>query len=739
MGRYRVIMTVGTSLVDNKGGNRTGDSQKQLACVVEAADQFVQWPTCERARARLLQTLLRLDPAAEVAHRSEEAEPQRSAQGPEDRLPQELSYLYLLLNGDEEEGNTYDADLLASDSDLGLACAQLIHAYLDQQKSSAGSCWAVINEVKVHPVRGLQGHNEDKFRTQGAPKLVEIIRDLANNGEYDRVFVNPTGGFKALVPYAIIALAFVDREREFEVHYLFHNSKWLIRLPAYPLGLDFPLWHRQANLLRAADKSRAYLRVLDSRIQSLAGRSSNAVEKLTKVFHEAYSKQAASDPFQDYSSAVVNRLLEGCEAQDYRDRLLGLIDSLGPLIWLGDKVPMAAEHAARHHHDLLETTELLLLPMLEADGSFLTVEERFVLLAAVLLHDCGHTLDALATANGTVVPLFPSEVRDLHHFLSYYRLTETRHAERLRWDPSASLAEEVAWLCLYHRRRTGWEQAETSPGKGFCPYLKLQAPPPLEAKRPSGEPFEVDLPKLVVLLRLIDGCDNQSRRAGPPPTVDALKGLFEQDRETQWARFKGLAEACCQYLDRQEEDRPGSELARQGASWTPDQDTLRPSLKRHWETRRCLATSADADPVWARLWIEMARALDEVEVRDRQWLHFAKHQAVHWVYVYPDEDWSDGDRWSFVVELMPDKDRGDLLDKELRELAPEAVENSQHGKTLRKWIGEEVSSELGAPNDNRMVQYLSNQAKRTVRFRFVWSNCRHTPIAKFDATPTDTR
>lgn len=725
-----VIATVGTSLVSNRRPAGSGGSiaigRLDTACdALAQAAGGNQDVTDERARVLDLLEHGDLAPTDQVGLRGD---PQALRNNQRDRLPQELSYLFLLLRDEVPDQAAISVHLLASDSVLGEACAWIVQQYLENRRKAGDEPWCKLQAIECETIAGLQTECPERFRKQGAPGLIQRIRELAMLGGDGPVIVNPTGGFKELIPYAVIATALLDRE--YEVHYLFQDSRRIARLPAYPIGLDFPLWHREENVRRAGAHWEGYREALDFRMRSVV-QSADADAPALAIFEEEYLRQANTDPFVNYSRSAIGRLLTG-RAPQYGERLEKLLEGPGPSIWLGDKIEMAAGHAAEHHHDLLEVAELLLLPMLAADPQTLGDEELFVLLSAVLLHDCGHTVGAVPGPGGALLTLFPSEVRRLHHFLTFHRLTE--HGEELDWDPSAPLAKEVAYLCLYHRRSTGWMTEKPALGDGYCPFLEMRLVPPLRAAEEYGLDKRLDFPKLVALLRLIDGCDNQSRRVGTAQHAAALGRIFARDRLAHMARMHDLANACLNLMELLPEETPLpgarfiAEIAAHGRGDAPHLPQV------DMEVRYCLAGEGGALRPWAELWTETARARDEVAIRDRQYIHFLKHQAVQRILVHPDGDFSAKSR-RYRITLVPDSAHAAELDSP--QLAQDYAEIK--AATLREWVLQEVASEIMPEPDaaEGPADYLAQALGGAIQFQFCWQDRPEGSITVPAALPRD--
>lgn len=717
---HRVIMTVGTSLVENKGGSE-GAGANKVSCLNalcgKLKDQAEGSANVDAGlMVKIQHALLQLCAHDEIGHRHKAIKEQLKRS---DRLPQELSYLYLLLSKHLDEGAKIEVFLLASDSKLGEACAEIVKGYLEAQMKNEKEPWCRICNVNMESISGLKAEGGAEFETTGAPALLGKIVELGQADHLEPgglVIVNPTGGFKEAIPYATMAAALLTRE--YEMHYLFANADKITVLPPFPTGIDYSLWHREDALRIGATYWGGYRSKLDFRMRAVA---SQEATQARKVFEDAYRRLCDKDPFQAYSARVVEDLLPDDGAK-YRERLLELIHRLGALIWLGDKLPMAASHAAEHHRNLLEVAQLILTPLLEAKPGFLNEHERFVLLAALLLHDCGHSLGALPQSGSErPVPLFPTEIRDLHHFLAFYRLTEC--GDDLGWDATQDLAMETAYLCAYHRRRSGWQTVENVPGKGSCPFRDWSLVPPLFAKDAYGLDARVDFPKLVALIRLIDGCDNQSRRVGPAPQADAMLKLMARDRSAHEAELRNAIEACQEYLKGGSgTDLRGVHFVYSMAEWLGGEAST-PMPAFCWNDRYALAAPNQKDPVWAQLWTAAACARDEIALRDRQQPHFDKHQSVARVIIHPDADWCADSLWSLRVTLQEDPDFADILDR--TDLSQDYKAAIADKPTLRAFVLDEVSSEIRSTDACQPAGYLAHAAGVPLRLTFGWDSEKH--------------
>ncbi|MDP2783984.1 MAG: putative CRISPR-associated protein [Sulfurimicrobium sp.] len=113
--------------------------------------------------------------------------------------------------------------LFASETADGQACAHAVRLYLEQ------SCPGIQCAVKEVP--GLQVTDSRRFRTEGVVNFVRMaLREIDAYGAAQCV-LNPTGGFKSLVPYTVL----VGMLKSVPARYIFEQSNALMTLPALPL------------------------------------------------------------------------------------------------------------------------------------------------------------------------------------------------------------------------------------------------------------------------------------------------------------------------------------------------------------------------------------------------------------------------------------------------------------------------------------------------------------------------
>lgn len=123
-------------------------------------------------------------------------------------------------------GNHYH--FLASQTATGILAARVLRDFcLERYQAS---------HADVRLVQGLQVQDERKFRLEGLPFLIQVIYEVINDAQKKRltVVLNPTGGFKAAIPY----ITLVGMIRHVEVGLIHETSEELITLAGLPITLD---------------------------------------------------------------------------------------------------------------------------------------------------------------------------------------------------------------------------------------------------------------------------------------------------------------------------------------------------------------------------------------------------------------------------------------------------------------------------------------------------------------------
>lgn len=113
--------------------------------------------------------------------------------------------------------------LFSSETADGQACAWAVKRYLEQARPG------ILCRVEV--VAGLQVNDAHAFRAAGVLNFTKaVLREIDANGAGQCV-LNPTGGFKSLVPYTVL----IGMLRGVPAKYIFEQSSALIPLPMMPV------------------------------------------------------------------------------------------------------------------------------------------------------------------------------------------------------------------------------------------------------------------------------------------------------------------------------------------------------------------------------------------------------------------------------------------------------------------------------------------------------------------------
>ena len=135
--------------------------------------------------------------------------------------------------------------LLASSTEDGYCCAIAVKKYLEQY-------WKGV-DVKVEKVKGLQVLDAELFRTTGVVEFVrKIIREVNKYGA-SNIILNPTGGYKALVPYTVL----LGMLKGVKCDYIFEQSTTLLELPPLPVEFKRSQFEAYRSLFETIERETA--------------------------------------------------------------------------------------------------------------------------------------------------------------------------------------------------------------------------------------------------------------------------------------------------------------------------------------------------------------------------------------------------------------------------------------------------------------------------------------------------
>lgn len=115
--------------------------------------------------------------------------------------------------------------LLASGTDDGYCCALAVEKYLNHY-------WDGIY-AKAERITGLQVSDAELFKQEGVVNFVKRILKEIDGYDPSSIILNPTGGYKALVPYTVL----LGMLTGIKCDYIFEQSSTLLELP--PLPVEF--------------------------------------------------------------------------------------------------------------------------------------------------------------------------------------------------------------------------------------------------------------------------------------------------------------------------------------------------------------------------------------------------------------------------------------------------------------------------------------------------------------------
>ncbi len=144
------------------------------------------------------------------------------------RASAELNSLDRILDGKTPNRND-QLHFLASETPDGALAARVMADFCKEHFK---------REAKPHLIEGLQVRDGTRFRRYGLRNLIDVLYDVLEDAPastYTRI-LNPTGGFKGVVPYlTIIGMI----EPDIEVSYIYEQSPEMITLAGLPITLDY--------------------------------------------------------------------------------------------------------------------------------------------------------------------------------------------------------------------------------------------------------------------------------------------------------------------------------------------------------------------------------------------------------------------------------------------------------------------------------------------------------------------
>ncbi|MFB1487665.1 MULTISPECIES: putative CRISPR-associated protein [unclassified Thiocapsa] len=214
--------------------------------------------------------------------------------------------------------------LFSSETADGQACALAVARYLGHARPGL--------RCRVEVVEGLQVTDAQAFRTKGVLNFTRaILREIDDHGAA-QCMLNPTGGFKSLVPYTVL----IGMLKGIEAKYIFEQSSALIPLPMVPVEFARsrlepirPLLERIQNetAIPRADLEAALpyeeRRALEHLFEDL-GEGQVSLSPVGFLIWEELESPSALVPFlsrRALDDLLKVRGIEGCKPDAYLDRV----------------------------------------------------------------------------------------------------------------------------------------------------------------------------------------------------------------------------------------------------------------------------------------------------------------------------------------------------------------------------------------------------------------------------------
>lgn len=460
--------------------------------------------------------------------------PNRATQ--KDLHPAEVSSIYGFFEEKREElKNKSIKFILLHSPNEGKACAKGIKDLLENNsylpKSDGCKCESELCELS-----DLDPKDASKF-PNAVNKLTEIIKDRVTNFDGE-VYLNITGGYKALLPYLIMIGMSLAKVSAF---YLFEDSPKVIMLPSYPLAFDLLEWRDWRGLLLpftmdvglTPDQKGQLAKALEgTKVAGLIRQDPpyglNEVGCLMAGLYEEERGVAVSE------FGKGGLLLDRFTNKDYANYLNSKCIPRWRYLSVGDHIPETVEHGRGHVQRLLELAQQLLT----ATNLSLNDDQLFVLISSIWLHDLGHSGDyfQFEGENGLIqdnedqnsteeykVSHSPELVRLYHSFLTY-ELLKTENGflfpNGIPSDNSRVLLRSIQLASLYHRKdmpvkQNGIYANNVKVVKGLKQFE-------------SGKDVIDGFPLIAALLRFLDGAENQEERAGGEDYYDVVQWVLNR-------------------------------------------------------------------------------------------------------------------------------------------------------------------------------------------------------------------
>lgn|GEM_PF-4740617 len=467
-----IINLTGTSLLSNKLQIDFRLSGSYPEGFINCLDQELYHKISSDARKDYSALVPLLSPAKEECLTNYLMIPQSTSDLPS--ISAETKTLSLIISENDLKPREHDLFFLASNTVECRACANVLKTFYETR-------FNIVQVIVIDTLISDASQFEQGLRDL-VNKVVELASVSQNNTE---VFINATAGYKPESGYAALCGLLLGTK----VYYGHEQFNKIVELPALPVGVDFNLIHLHASkivLLIEAGISSAY----DDLPRALKDlfKGDGAKYYLTEVGSIFWSQYLSS--LSEYGITGSKWLLtDRIKNESLREKIVKYIKAWDH-IWVGMQVPQMVDHTQSHCQNLLNLGDQLFSQL---PDDFLSEEETYLLLAAIWLHDIGHSEPVLIDESGTTKWLSLSDIRKMHPQLAYQRIKY--NYDYFGFEEFDNEAELIALLCKYHNTKTDIEDKELTGGFSFM-----------------EKPIRLKL--LVGLLRLLDVSDNGIQRIG---------------------------------------------------------------------------------------------------------------------------------------------------------------------------------------------------------------------------------
>jgi hypothetical protein len=456
--------------------------------------------------------------------------------------------------------------LLPSESPLSCATAYMTSYVLQNETFSKWIPNVQIDVKKPEPL-DIRVETTEQF-DESIDRLFQKYDSLLNGKKEDEeLIINATGGYKAICAFSSI----YAQLHGLRCIYTFEGaSNAAVELPPLPIGYALEALDDEISMLKGlslASFSGIDTTTLPAWLRHLPNREKKGLSLLGKMLLKHYKNRRGSA--EAIGSGMLDQLKDSPTIRGY---LKCRIKKDWSQLWLGDQIPETVEHSRRHSKRLMELAGNFYrcAPGELGEIGMKKPEAVALLIAAIYLHDIGHTLMAHPVSEearetlGGVFPLgdFPSCVREVHHLLSA-EVIKSRTEELFPEDKKnidenfrEMLMELVPYIAEHHRGYTTLTSKQgasdqckktvRSVGEFLYGCDKFgETLQPLE-KRLDEEKLKKwglsskEVVTVAAILRVLDGCDVQADRVVSSEYMRARLARTRTEGEAIWWELRPL-------------------------------------------------------------------------------------------------------------------------------------------------------------------------------------------------------